>query len=108
MALSGIDIALWDIRGKVCGWPLHRMLGGAPHPTKAYAGGISLGWQDPAALAEEARMHAAAGYRALKLRVGNTSKRDIARVQACGRRWATMSTSSWTRTRDIRSMTCAG
>lgn len=82
MALSGLDIALWDIRGKVCGWPLYRMLGGSSRPIKAYAGGISLGWQDPASLAQEAEAHVATGYRALKLRVGDTPKRDIARVEA--------------------------
>src|SRR5690606_35857169 len=47
MALSGVDIALWDIRGKATGWPLYRLLGGASKPIPAYAGGISLGWQDP-------------------------------------------------------------
>ena len=82
MALSGLDIALWDIRGKACGWPLYRLLGGASRAVPAYAGGISLGWQDPASLADEARAHVASGYRAVKLRVGDTPKRDIARVEA--------------------------
>ena len=49
---------------------------------KAYAGGISLGYQEPAALAEEARGYIAKGYRAVKLRVGDTPARDIARVTA--------------------------
>lgn len=82
MALSGVDIALWDIRGKAVGWPLYRLLGGATKPIKAYAGGISLGWQDPKALAEEALSYVKVGYRALKLRVGDSPKRDIARVEA--------------------------
>ncbi|MBV9557968.1 MAG: mandelate racemase/muconate lactonizing enzyme family protein [Pseudolabrys sp.] len=82
MSLSGLDIALWDLRGRACGWPIHRLLGGAPKPIKAYAGGISLGWQEPSSLAEEAQAHVAAGYRALKLRVGDTPRRDIARLQA--------------------------
>lgn len=82
LALSGLDIALWDIRGKAMNAPIHRLLGGAPKKIKAYAGGISLGWQDPAALAEEAQSYVAQGYRALKLRVGDTPRRDIARVEA--------------------------
>lgn len=82
MALSGIDIALWDLRSQASGWPLYRLLGGSAKPIKAYAGGIALGWQEPALLAEEALRHIATGYRALKLRVGDTALRDMARVRA--------------------------
>jgi D-galactarolactone cycloisomerase len=82
MALSGVDLALWDIRGKAAGWPLYRLLGGAAKPIRAYAGGISLGYQEPASLAEEALSYVKLGYRAVKLRVGDTPKRDIARVHA--------------------------
>jgi len=82
MALSGLDIALWDIRSQATGWPLYRLLGGSAKPIKAYAGGIALGWQEPALLAEEALHHVANGYRALKLRVGDTAIKDIARVLA--------------------------
>ena len=82
MALSGLDLALWDIRGKAAGLPLYRLAGGGSRPIAAYAGGISLGWQDPASLAEEALAHVATGYRALKLRLGDSPARDIARVAA--------------------------
>lgn len=82
MAMSGIDMALWDIRGKATGWPLHRLLGGAARPIPAYAGGVSLGWQEPVALVEEARALVAGGYKAVKLRVGDTPARDLARVSA--------------------------
>ena len=82
LALSGIDLALWDIKCQATGLPLHKLLGGASKPIKAYAGGIALGWQDPASLAEEARRYVAEGYRALKLRMGDTPLRDIARVRA--------------------------
>ena len=82
MALSGLDMALWDLRCQATGWPLYRLLGGSAKPIKAYAGGIALGWQEPALLAEEALQHIKAGYRALKLRVGDTAVKDIARVRA--------------------------
>lgn len=82
LALSGIVIALWDIRGKACGWPVHRLLGGSQKAVPAYAGGISLGWQEPSVLVDEAQGYVRHGYRALKLRVGDTPKRDIERVRA--------------------------
>lgn len=82
LALSGLDLALWDLRAQETGWPLYRLLGGSAKPIKAYAGGIALGWQEPAALVEEARGLVAQGYRALKLRVGDTARRDVARVRA--------------------------
>jgi D-galactarolactone cycloisomerase len=85
IAMSGLDMALWDVRGKVTGWPLYRLLGGAARAVPAYAGGVSLGYQEPAALVEEARAVVAQGYRALKLRVGDTPERDLARVAAVRR-----------------------
>lgn len=82
LALSGLDLALWDIRCQVANLPLYALLGGKNKPIKAYAGGISLGWQDPSSLAEEARQYVEQGYRAVKLRVGDTVARDISRVCA--------------------------
>ena len=82
LAMSGIDLALWDIRGKAVGWPLYKLLGGSNKPIKAYAGGISLGFQEPALLVEEARGLVARGYRAVKLRFGDTAAKDIARLAA--------------------------
>jgi D-galactarolactone cycloisomerase len=85
LAMSGIDQALWDIRGKAVGWPLYRLLGGASRAIPAYAGGISLGYQPPSALVEEAKALCETGYRALKLRFGDTVKRDVERLEAVRR-----------------------
>ena len=82
LAMSGIDQALWDIRGKSAGWPVYRLLGGQAKPIPAYAGGISLGYQEPAKLVEEAQALVEQGYRALKLRFGDTPARDLARLVA--------------------------
>ena len=66
LAMSGIDMALWYIRGKACGWPLYKLLGGRSKPIRAYAGGVALGYQPPVQLIDEAAPHVAAGYKALK------------------------------------------
>lgn len=82
LAISGIDMALWDIRGKALGIALYRLLGGVSKPIPAYAGGVSLGYQDSESLVDEARVHVEQGYRAVKLRIGDTVKKDLLRVAA--------------------------
>lgn len=66
-ALAGIETALWDIAGKACGLPIHRMLGGKIRDkVKVYrwAGGNN---NDPAEAAEEAARVVEQGALALKL-----------------------------------------
>jgi L-alanine-DL-glutamate epimerase-like enolase superfamily enzyme len=82
LALSGIDMAIWDIRGKALGLPLYKLLGGSARAIPAYAGGVSLGYQEPQALVAEAHAQVEAGYKAVKLRIGDSVKRDLARVAA--------------------------
>lgn len=82
IAMSGIDMALWDIRGKAVGWPLYRLLGGGAKSLPAYAGGVALGWQETSSLIDEIAPLVTAGYRAIKLRVGDTVASDIERVAA--------------------------
>ncbi len=72
-ALSGIDIALWDLLGKRYGVPVHVLMGG-PIRTKvqAYATGMYLQEvDDPVRLfQEEARSYVEAGFKAVKMKVG--------------------------------------
>jgi L-alanine-DL-glutamate epimerase-like enolase superfamily enzyme len=82
IAMSGIDMALWDIRAKAAGWPLYRLFGGSSRPIPAYAGGVSLGYQEPGSLVEEVGALVEAGYRAVKLRVGDSTDRDLERLAA--------------------------
>jgi L-alanine-DL-glutamate epimerase-like enolase superfamily enzyme len=82
LAMSGLDMALWDIRAKAVGWPLYKLLGGAQKAIPAYAGGVSLGFQEPRELVAEAKAHVDAGYKAIKLRLGDNVRDDIKRVEA--------------------------
>jgi L-alanine-DL-glutamate epimerase-like enolase superfamily enzyme len=85
MAMSGLDMALWDIRAKAAGWPLHVLLGAAARPIRAYGGGVALGWQAPETLVDEIAPLVEAGFQAVKLRVGDQPQRDIERVTAVRR-----------------------
>jgi L-alanine-DL-glutamate epimerase-like enolase superfamily enzyme len=76
--LSGIDIALWDLLGKVVGQPVYRLLGGARrHETPVYASDLDPG--DPAAMVELAQKHVGNGYRAMKFGWGGLG-RDVRRT----------------------------
>jgi galactonate dehydratase len=66
-AISGIEIALWDIIGKQCSQPVYKLLGGRCHQRiPAYANGWYGGAKTPQAFAERAREAVGRGYRALK------------------------------------------
>ncbi len=84
-ALSGIDIALWDIKGKHFGVPVHQLMGGAVrHEVQAYATGLYRRKSgDPLRyLAEEAAGYTAEGFKAVKLKVGFGVEEDAAVTRA--------------------------
>lgn len=84
-ALSAIDIALWDLRGKLLGQPVHALLGGKRRDrVRVYATGLyfTAGANLAERLAAEAAGYAAQGFGAVKMKVGHSLGQDIKNVRA--------------------------
>jgi len=83
-AIAGIDIALWDLKGKAAGLPVWRLLGGENRPLFTYAtGGYYRPGASDADYGEELARFLDLGYRAVKLKTGAGSvKAEAARVGA--------------------------
>lgn len=80
-AIGGVDIALWDLRGKALGKPVYKLLGATRSSVPAYASGM-LWKDDPAELRDEAQRHLAEGFRAVKMRLGRSPEYDRGSVTA--------------------------
>ena len=86
-ALSAIDIALWDLRGKRAEAPLYQLLGGVRHNRlEAYASDGCWLSSDIASVVEDAEMFAARGFSGLKLRFGRSDPDDDLAVLRAVRR----------------------
>lgn len=84
-ALSGIDIALWDIAGRHFDVPIHRLLGGAHRnnvPAYATGGFRPVGQDRKAWLVDELAGYAAQGFRAAKIKIGFDVTEDAACISA--------------------------
>lgn len=68
-ALGGIEIALWDLRGKVAGKPISALLDASRSRVPAYASGLL--WNDDLSeLEQEAKRHLDEGFQSMKMRLG--------------------------------------
>src|SRR5688572_28301355 len=77
-AISGVEIAMWDLIGKACRQPVYKLLGGRCHERiPAYANGWYGGAQTPEEYAGRAREAVARGYRALKFDPFGTAWKDM-------------------------------
>jgi D-galactarolactone cycloisomerase len=87
-AIAGVDIALWDLAGQAAGAPISTLLGGKMRESiRVYASGIpSLPLEAPdeaiAALADEARSLAQAGYTGVKMAIGRGVRGDLRTIGA--------------------------
>ena len=86
-SLSGVDIALWDIAGKVSGLPLYQLIGGA-HRNRidVYGYGMMLRPESADSLVARFTDEAAAikemGFKATKMKVGLGPKDDVRLIEA--------------------------
>lgn len=86
-SLSGVDIALWDIAGKVAGLPLHKLIGGAHRKTvRAYGYGMMLKREGVtehiARFKDEAAAIVDMGFCATKMKVGLGPRDDVKLCEA--------------------------
>lgn len=82
IAMAAIDTALWDLRCRRSGLPLHQLAGGARDRVPLYT--TEGGWLhlETAALVEQAQAAQAAGFGGAKLKVGRPLHEDVARIGA--------------------------
>jgi L-alanine-DL-glutamate epimerase-like enolase superfamily enzyme len=73
-----LDIALWDLAGKITGQPCWKLLGGLSNKVRAYASSGVL--RDPKAMAKYARNYLERGYQAMKVRFRRADWRDDIRA----------------------------
>ncbi|MEX0958213.1 MAG: mandelate racemase/muconate lactonizing enzyme family protein [Burkholderiales bacterium] len=86
-AISGIDIALWDLRGKMAGMPVWQLLGGYRKRVPAYAtGGFYAENKGVRELVAEMETYIAAGFRAVKMKVGRNSGVEMSALRASAQR----------------------
>ncbi|RYE29140.1 MAG: mandelate racemase/muconate lactonizing enzyme family protein [Hyphomicrobiales bacterium] len=77
-AMTGLDTALWDLRGRIERKSVCELLGGTPRPVPVYASSMKRGEIKPEAEAERfLRLRDAHGYCAFKFRVGRECGHDI-------------------------------
>jgi L-alanine-DL-glutamate epimerase-like enolase superfamily enzyme len=80
-ALSGVDIALWDLKARAAGVPLATLLGGSPGPVSTYVSPIAFR-STPDETAADAAAYRAQGYTAFKLKIGRGIATDLGHIEA--------------------------
>lgn len=71
-AISGIDLALWDLKGRLLGLPVHKLLGGSFRDRVQVYGSFGIGNEEkmtPAEAARQAAKFVAQGFKAVKVRI---------------------------------------
>ena len=82
LAVAGFDLALWDLRGRLAGLPVRKLIGSATDSLEVYASAVNLHLSE-AALVEQTRGFLDAGNRLFKIKVGRPElEDDMSRIAA--------------------------
>jgi len=82
LAVSAFDLALWDLRGKLAGLPVRKLIGGGADSLEVYASAVNLHLSE-AELVEQTRSFLDAGNRYFKIKVGRPEiEDDLSRIAA--------------------------
>ncbi|HEU4751689.1 MAG TPA: enolase C-terminal domain-like protein, partial [Armatimonadota bacterium] len=79
-AIAGVDIALWDLKGKALNTPVANLLGGIYRETTSWMGYLFI--EEPSVNAEQAQAYVREGYDTLKIKVGRDVDQDVRRLKA--------------------------
>ncbi|MDB5862023.1 MAG: hypothetical protein JWQ76_5712 [Ramlibacter sp.] len=80
-AIGTVDNAIWDLKGRVTGQPVHKLLGCYRDAVNSYGSGINLNLPDEA-LVQQMRGFVHAGFKMVKMKVGHQDpRRDLERVR---------------------------
>lgn len=108
-AKAAVDLALHDLVGQIYGEPVWRFLGGSiAEPVET---DFTVGMDEPARMAAEAKALKEAGFRAIKVKVGEDPKADVERVRAVreaigeGTRMWIDANQGWTRAQAVWALT---
>ncbi len=69
-AYAAVDLALWDLKGKVAGLPLYKLLGGVRESAPVYGSDSGWLWMSPEEIIEVSRAYLDQGMMGIKMRVG--------------------------------------
>ena len=104
-ARAAVDVALWDLAGKLLEEPVFRLLGLSAAPDRRPATSYTVGIAETATMKRRAREAAAAGYPVLKLKLGSDRDRRIVeavRAVAPDVRLRVDANEAWTPKRAVR------
>lgn len=81
IALSAIDIAIWDLKGKILNQPVHRLLGGHRDTVPSYGSGVNLNYTGEE-LVKEMADYIKDGFQMVKMKIGKRDpSEDLERIK---------------------------